>query len=45
MLSWDEYEDDTENTETEDAIVGGAKAPNEVPKACSIDDDQCEACS
>ncbi|MDQ2077504.1 hypothetical protein [Marinimicrobium sp. ABcell2] len=45
MLSWDDYEDDAKTDETkEDEILGGVKAPKEVPKACSIDEPDCDAC-
>jgi hypothetical protein len=45
MLSWDDYEESNEEQqEGKDEILGGAAAPKEVPKACSISEPDCDAC-
>lgn len=45
MLNWDDYEDDNKSEEGEiDPITGGKKAPADVPKACNLDQPDCEAC-
>ncbi len=37
-LSWDDF------TEDDDVFDSSVKDPKEVPKACSIDNPDCEAC-